>query len=132
MPEFDNNVQGLILVVGGLVVFLNQGLALARKYLEEHLDKRKGNGTTGAVNRVEAAVVALRQELQKRPFSACNMAVEDTRRVENIERLVVGMDARLASWQTAVDRGEFGCHVRGSHLRTIERLEDRMAKGDSL
>lgn len=133
MPEFSNNVEGLILIIGGLVVFLNQGLALARKYVEEALDRRRGNGTTGAVHKVERAVHELREEIRDRaPLALCNIQPDQVRQLRDVERVVIAIDARLSSWQTAVDKGDFGCRVRGSHLRTLERVEDRIAKGDRL
>lgn len=126
LTAVDGNVWAIIGIIT-TVMIINQVLALVKEYGKEMFDKKIGNGTPGAIKKVELAIKDMHEDLKqgfadRPPYPQCYYDKKHFDRVIDIQEKVEFIKETQEEQRRMIDKGNFSCCVKEEHLRKIEKL----------
>ena len=148
----DSVSEGVVFVALLALLILHQVLTFALRRFSDWYDHRKGNGLQGTLKSLQRAIESLESKVADNPpYPQCHYApghfdqVEETHRlvkeihqydafdhVSENHRMLKEVHALQKTHDTAMTSGRFGCRIHGDHLRTIQRLDDKLNEGKTI
>jgi hypothetical protein len=135
----DANHAALIIAAFALLI-ANQVLGLFKEQAKDWWDHKRGNGAGGAIVDLRETVIGLQHSIEslrerldgQPPYPQCYYDNEHFERVKRIEEDVRFTRESQQEQRRMIDAGNFTCRVRGEHLRTIQRVDDRLDRNKEL
>ena len=113
-----------------LAMFIHHLIGWFFKFFGEWLDHKRGNGLQGSIRKLQTSIEALRAKVADNPpYPACHYDPQHYKRIESIETDVAFVRESQEEQRRQIDSGKFTCKVHGDHLKTIQRLGDKLIEG---